>query len=459
MALRGGGRAACAPPPPPARSRRASAGAGILGRVTCPPRQLLRRGRGPLRERSTDFTVGLEEEFQILDPDTLALADGFEELRDAAPPRARRIARRADHLARSRSPPRSARRSPRRPARLVARRAGLFALARDHGYLLGATGTHPFSRWQDQRIIDTPHYRARRRRAQVRRLAQQHVERPRARRRARHRPRHRHLRRPARLPAAPARAVGQLAVHRSGLDAAALGAHPDLRPDVPALRHPRHLRLAGPSTGASSRSSSTRTASRSSRRSGGACGRTTSTARSRCASATCRPSRGRRMAIAALGYGLVAALAADVRRGSRRCRCSPTRYIEENLWRAIRYGLDGKLVDWLRRRRRAARGAGGRRRARAGRAGGAGRRAARLRRPSGRRRAPAGRGQRRPAPGARPCRRASPSTRSTPRRWRGPTRSPATAGEVSPHHERRRASRRGKRRTARRRGRRCRRRR
>jgi carboxylate-amine ligase len=23
-----------------------------------------------------------------------------------------------------------------------------------------------------------------------------------------------------------------------------------------------------------------------------------------------------------------------------------TRYIEENLWRAIRYGLDGKLVDW-----------------------------------------------------------------------------------------------------------------
>ena len=24
----------------------------------------------------------------------------------------------------------------------------------------------------------------------------------------------------------------------------------------------------------------------------------------------------------------------------------PTRYVEENLWRAIRYGMDGKLVDW-----------------------------------------------------------------------------------------------------------------
>ena len=27
----------------------------------------------------------------------------------------------------------------------------------------------------------------------------------------------------------------------------------------------------------------------------------------------------------------------------------PTRYVEENLWRAIRYGMDGKLVDWAMR--------------------------------------------------------------------------------------------------------------
>ncbi len=33
------------------------------------------------------------------------------------------------------------------------------ALARELGLLLGATGAHPWSRWQDQRIIDTPHYR------------------------------------------------------------------------------------------------------------------------------------------------------------------------------------------------------------------------------------------------------------------------------------------------------------
>ena len=38
-------------------------------------------------------------------------------------------------------------------------RSRLFRLATDHGLLLGATGTHPWSPWQEQRIIDTDHYR------------------------------------------------------------------------------------------------------------------------------------------------------------------------------------------------------------------------------------------------------------------------------------------------------------
>ena len=39
------------------------------------------------------------------------------------------------------------------------RRRRLFALARSQGLALGATGTHPWSAYQDQRIIDTEHYR------------------------------------------------------------------------------------------------------------------------------------------------------------------------------------------------------------------------------------------------------------------------------------------------------------
>jgi len=42
---------------------------------------------------------------------------------------------------------------------MVERRAQLGALADDFDVALACTGTHPWSRWQDQRIIDTPHYR------------------------------------------------------------------------------------------------------------------------------------------------------------------------------------------------------------------------------------------------------------------------------------------------------------
>jgi glutamate---cysteine ligase / carboxylate-amine ligase len=38
-------------------------------------------------------------------------------------------------------------------------RARLFALAAEHEVLLAATGTHPWSPWQEQQIIDTDHYR------------------------------------------------------------------------------------------------------------------------------------------------------------------------------------------------------------------------------------------------------------------------------------------------------------
>jgi glutamate---cysteine ligase / carboxylate-amine ligase len=44
-------------------------------------------------------------------------------------------------------------------ARLGERRTQLFELADSVGVALAGTGTHPWSPWQEQRIIDTPHYR------------------------------------------------------------------------------------------------------------------------------------------------------------------------------------------------------------------------------------------------------------------------------------------------------------
>src|SRR3954449_9332078 len=112
-------------------------------------------------EDSQDFTVGIEEEFQILDPDTLALSQRFEELYDAGRDDDVLHDRVAGELISSEIEIRSAKGDDFADALASQReaRGRLFQLAADRGIHLGATGTHPFSPWQEQRIIDTEHYR------------------------------------------------------------------------------------------------------------------------------------------------------------------------------------------------------------------------------------------------------------------------------------------------------------
>jgi carboxylate-amine ligase len=112
--------------------------------------------------QAVDGTVGLEEEFSLLHPSTLEMVPRFEALRDAArtsdPLLHEHItgelisgeieivsgpgADLHDALARQRE-----------------HRRRLFALAEDQGVALGATGTHPWADYREQRIIDTEHYR------------------------------------------------------------------------------------------------------------------------------------------------------------------------------------------------------------------------------------------------------------------------------------------------------------
>jgi glutamate---cysteine ligase / carboxylate-amine ligase len=112
-------------------------------------------------EASTDFTVGIEEEFAILDPETLALDQRFDELRDAAQSDSLLGESVAGELIRSEIEIRSGRGETFADAIALQREARqrLFALAAGHGALLAATGTHPWSPWQEQQIIDTEHYR------------------------------------------------------------------------------------------------------------------------------------------------------------------------------------------------------------------------------------------------------------------------------------------------------------
>jgi carboxylate-amine ligase len=112
--------------------------------------------------QAVDGTVGLEEEFSVLDPTTLEMVPRFEELRDAARERDPLLhehitgelisaeieivsgagADLHDALARQRDS-----------------RRRLFALAEERGVALGATGTHPWADYRVQGIIDTEHYR------------------------------------------------------------------------------------------------------------------------------------------------------------------------------------------------------------------------------------------------------------------------------------------------------------
>jgi carboxylate-amine ligase len=108
-----------------------------------------------------DLTVGIEEEFSILDPGTLNMVPRYEELRAAcdADPVLREavagelisseievISGAGQNLAEALSNQRE-------------RRRGLFELARSHDASMGATGTHPWADYREQPIIDTEHYR------------------------------------------------------------------------------------------------------------------------------------------------------------------------------------------------------------------------------------------------------------------------------------------------------------
>src|SRR5437588_12639301 len=111
-------------------------------------------------ENGTDFTLAVEEEFAVLDPETLSLANRFEELQAAA-----RGTPLEEHLVGELIASEVEVRTGRcdtfaeAAAKIVERRRQLTSLAEPLGILLGGVGTHPWSSWRDQRIVDTPHYR------------------------------------------------------------------------------------------------------------------------------------------------------------------------------------------------------------------------------------------------------------------------------------------------------------
>ena len=110
-------------------------------------------------EAGRDFTLAIEEEFALLDPDTLGMVNRFAELQAAAneTPLGEHV---AGELIASEIEVKTGKCESfaEAAANLAERRVQLIELADAHDVALGATGTHPWSPWQEQRIIDTPHY-------------------------------------------------------------------------------------------------------------------------------------------------------------------------------------------------------------------------------------------------------------------------------------------------------------
>lgn len=107
----------------------------------------------------TPFTVGIEEELMLLDPDTLDLSHGIEEVLAAVPPD--REGQVKPELFQS------VLEIATMPSGTVAEAAAELGelrqlvreIADEHGMLVGAGGTHPFARCDDQRIVDRDRYR------------------------------------------------------------------------------------------------------------------------------------------------------------------------------------------------------------------------------------------------------------------------------------------------------------
>jgi glutamate---cysteine ligase / carboxylate-amine ligase len=121
--------------------------------------ELLRDAREAF-DSGTDLTVAVEEEFALLDPVTLDLVQRFEEVQAAAQgtPLEPNL---VGELIASEVEIKTGRCESFAdvPAAMAERRAQLQALVEPMGIALGATGTHPWADWKAQRIIDTPHYR------------------------------------------------------------------------------------------------------------------------------------------------------------------------------------------------------------------------------------------------------------------------------------------------------------
>jgi carboxylate-amine ligase len=104
---------------------------------------------------SAGFTIGIEEELMIVDAETLALSSGIEQLLSEGEERVKpELMESVCEIATS--PCRDLEEA---GAELAELRRYVCHRAEENGLGIGSAGTHPFSKWEDQRISQRPRYR------------------------------------------------------------------------------------------------------------------------------------------------------------------------------------------------------------------------------------------------------------------------------------------------------------
>lgn len=102
------------------------------------------------------YTIGIEEELMILDGQSLELVNAIESMLEPAPAGEVKPELMESVLEIATEPCQNAREA---GEQLRALRAQVSDTAAGKGLLIGAAGTHPFARWEDQRIVARPRYR------------------------------------------------------------------------------------------------------------------------------------------------------------------------------------------------------------------------------------------------------------------------------------------------------------
>ena len=105
-----------------------------------------------------DLTMGCEEEFQIVDPETGKLAPGAEKLKAASHRTGEEAPQNELHLSQIETATTICRSLGEVREQLAAARRDLLTAAEEHGVTIGASGTHAISDWHDQRVTPKRRY-------------------------------------------------------------------------------------------------------------------------------------------------------------------------------------------------------------------------------------------------------------------------------------------------------------